>query len=197
LRITRIYNGLDYQKFNDYSASPPASFTFTYFGRLGISKGLELLIPAAARFLQEHPETRLQLIIPYTPAAMFQKVNDLVDNSGMRKQVAFRHELSNDELYRTISESSCIVIPSHQEGFCFVAAEAVALNVPIVSSGRGALRETVSGHYLELEDLTESDLLEALEKAYAGDYHLRKKRLFSLPDSVTSYQELYGAIADA
>ena len=40
-RIIRIYNGLDYSKYDDTNYSPPKEFTFTYFGRLGISKGFQ------------------------------------------------------------------------------------------------------------------------------------------------------------
>lgn len=196
-RIKRIYNGLDYEVFANYPTVTPATFTYTYFGRLGVSKGLEVLLPTAAQFCQNHPATRLRLIIPLTPKGMYERVMSMIAANGLSDHVELYHELSRDELYRTIVSSSCIVIPSHQEGFCFVAAEAVALGVPIISSGRGALAETVSGRYLEMENLTEEALLETLEKAFRDDYKVREKRLFFLTDSVANYVDLYHEITSA
>lgn len=190
-RLSRIYNGLDYTQFSAYPPAQPAVFTYTYFGRLGISKGLDLLLPAAEKFACLHPETRLQLIIPRVPKAMFTKINELIDHHQLREHITLLHELPRTELHRTVAASSCVVIPSYSEGFCFVAAEAVALGVPMISSGQGALAETVSGHYLELEDMTVEAMLSALEKAYAKEYAFREKRYFHLHDSVKEYLELY------
>ena len=43
-KIVVIYNGIDYAALNDYRHDPPKYFTYCYFGRLGISKGLDVLL---------------------------------------------------------------------------------------------------------------------------------------------------------
>lgn len=190
-KINQIYNGLDYADFADYQHQPPAKFVATYFGRLGISKGLNLLIPAFAKFGNKHPEVRLQLIIPKQPKGMFRQVNQLIEKSGAKPFVDLLHELPKEKLRQTICQSSCVLIPSYSEGFCFVAAETVAMQVPIISSGQGALKETVSGTYLEMDNMSVSALANCLEKAYQNDWEIKSPQQFSLASSVEQYLAAY------
>ncbi len=193
-RISRIYNGLEYEVFATYPRQIPDNFTYTYFGRLGISKGLDLLLPAAVRISRLDHAARLVLIIPRTPADMYRRITDRIEALGLGPHVILRHELSRDELYRQIAGSSCVVIPSYSEGFCFVAAETAALGVPIVSSGRGALPETVSGPYLEMEEMTVDCLYHCLVRAHGGNYAHRPARRFTLQQSLEEYLRLYDSL---
>ncbi|MEM1319728.1 MAG: glycosyltransferase family 4 protein [Bacteroidota bacterium] len=190
-RITRIYNGLDYQELKSYTHQPPPTFTYTYFGRLGISKGLDLLLPAAQQFRQQYPDSRLVLILPRQPRAMYHNILQLITDLDLKDYIDLRHELSRDELYTQICQSSCVVIPSYSEGFCFVAAETVGLGVPIISSAQGALPEVVSGTYLEMEDMTKEGLSRTLEKAYRKQWSIIPRRLFELEKAVETYLGLY------
>lgn len=193
-KVVRIYNGLVYADFAGYHQQPPAIFTYTYFGRLGVSKGLELLIPAAAAFRARHPDSRLRLIIPRRPAAMFRRVTDLLGRHGLNDYVELLHELPLDALRQRVCTSSCVVIPSYSEGFCFVAAEAVAMGVPVVSSGRGALAETVSGPHVTMASQRVSALVDALELAYREEWTITKKASYPLNQSVREYEAFYGGL---
>jgi glycosyltransferase involved in cell wall biosynthesis len=190
-RVVRIHNGLDYADFEGYNHQPPAQFTYTYFGRLGVSKGLELLLPAAAAFRDRHPDSCLRLIIPRRPAAMFRTITDLIAHHQLGDYVELLHELPIEALRHRVSTSSCVVIPSYSEGFCFVAAEAVAMNVPIVSSGQGALAETVSGRHVTMAGQTANALADALEIAYQGQWTETKKASYPLSQSVREYEAFY------
>lgn len=194
-RISRIYNGLDEARLRSslptVPVPSPTEFTFTYFGRLGISKGLDLLIPAAAIFSRKHPNTKLQLIIPRVPAGMFRRIMALIEEHQLGDQVKLYHALPRASLMQKIASTSCVVIPSYSEGFCFVAVESALLGRPIVSSGQTALAETVSGHYLEMEAMTVEALVEALEKARHQDYLYRPLRPFPLSDSIAEYVDFY------
>ncbi|PHI20316.1 hypothetical protein CEQ90_09015 [Lewinellaceae bacterium SD302] len=193
-KVVNIYNGLDYAEFAEYDHQPPEQFTFTYYGRLGISKGLDLLLPAARDFFLLHPNSRLRLIIPRQPAGMYARVRELIEELEIEKQVELLHELPWRELLGKVATSSCVVIPSYSEGFCFVAAEAVALGVPIVSSGQGALVETVGGRFVEMEEMAVAALTQALERAFIKDYDYREPPSFPLADSIEAYLPLYGSI---
>lgn len=190
-KALRIYNGLDYTAFEAYPHQPPKEFTFTYFGRLGMSKGLELLLPAAQTLLRQHPEARFKLIIPTYPQPMYNWVQAQLDQLGIRQQTQLLHDLPRATLYREIAHSSCVVIPSYSEGFCFVAAEASAMGVPIISSDQGALREVVSGHWVPMQEMSTSALARALQRAHEGDWEKRPFRPFYLQDAVQSYINLY------
>ncbi len=190
-KVTRIYNGLDYSKFRGLKHRPTPGFHYTFFGRLGVSKGLDLLLPAAAELKKTHPEARFRLVIPLRPAAMLQRINQMIDDLKIRDITEVYHELPDDDLQELLLTSSCVVIPSYSEGFCFAAAEAVAMGIPVISSGRGALKETVGGDYLEMEGNSTKALHTCLVKAAHGQYCKRTAPIFHLNDSVESYLDFY------
>jgi glycosyltransferase involved in cell wall biosynthesis len=195
-RVRRIYNGLDYTPFAIAPSHPPASFVFTYFGRLGASKGLDLLIPAAASFLQNYPEARFRLIIPRYPAGMYRHIMDLVGAGHMGDQVELYHDLPRPQLIELIRSSSCVVIPSYSEGFCFVAAETTALGVPVISSERSALREVVGGRHLSIQPLTIEGIQAALEKALSGQWQMKPVTQFPLQEAVHQYILTYHSLIE-
>jgi len=194
-RIHTIYNGLDYSAYpGPPEGQPPVAppnFTYTYFGRIGISKGLDQLLPAAKRLAMAYPESTLQLIVPDEPASMRQWLGATVERLELTAQVTIRSSLSKADLRDVLRASDWVVIPSYSEGFCFAAAEVVAMGIPVVHSGQGALPEVVSGYFAEAEGPDHQSLFRALKKAAEGSWTYRPFRPFPLADSVAAYQELY------
>ena len=189
-KIIRIYNGLDYEGFKKDAHSPPEDFVFTYFGRLGISKGIDLILKAAPAFLEQHPDARLKMIFPDRPKKLFRMVTHQLRSIPDERYILL-HNLDKDELEQELMRSTCIMIPSYSEGFCFAAAESVALGVPLISSGQGALAEVVSGKYITMNSQDGKGLLDALEKAYAGDWKVTEMKEFPFEETVKAYLELY------
>ncbi len=190
-RVVQIYNGLDYKAFRSYTPEPPTQFTYTYLGRLGISKGLDLLLPAAKEFSVANPYSRLQLILPQYPRSFYRRIRRWIAELELENHIDLYHNLPREALYQTIAQSSCVVIPSYSEGFCFAAAETMALGIPIVSSQQGALKEVVSGRYVAMEAMTSTALLEALHRAKEGKWVEKNLQHFPLDESVKQYLELY------
>ena len=190
-KIARIYNGIEYDDFKNYSPSPPSIFTFTYFGRLGISKGLDLLIPAAAAFRQSFSNSKFKLIIPKQPKPLYNTIIKLIEKHDLTDYIEFHHNLPRAVLRQEILHSSCIVISSYSEGFCFAAAETVALQVPIISSHQGALAEVVSGPHIALNEMTVAELTHALKAAYLQEWSKKPIRYFHLSDTIDAYTKLY------
>jgi len=192
-RIVTIYNGLNYNTYSNKGHTPGKTFIFTFFGRPGSSKGLDILLPAAEVFLRKE-NRKLRLIISKSPAAIYRKVMRYIKNSGMTGKVELMHYLSHSELEHALLTSHCIVIPSYSEGFCFAAAEASALNIPLITSGKGALAEVVSGKHITLEDMSPATLVKALEQAEEGKWMETPLKKFELQDTVNSYKKLYGSL---
>lgn len=190
-KVVRIYNGIEYDKFKDYQHKPPDVFTYTYFGRLGISKGLDLLIPAASELSKSYPDTKLKLIIPKQPKGTFDRIMGLIQSYSLESYVEIHHNLSRERLYEELLNSSCVAIPSYSEGFCFAAAETVALGVPIISSHLGALKEVVSGKFVAMMDQTSVGLYDALEMAYLEKWTETPIENYDLSDSIDRYIDLY------
>lgn len=195
-RIGMIYNGVDYGEFVDeqmggFADEESRSFTFTYFGRLGISKGLDLLLPAAMALKKRRDNWKLQLIVPTYPANMLKIIKGYISQYDLQGHIYLRHHLSWEELKRAISQSDCVVIPSYSEGFCFAAVETMALGTPIISSGQGALAEVIGGKHLEMNSLDIPSLLIAMERAMAEEWEELPHKRFELHPQLKAYEALY------
>jgi len=193
-KIVKIYNGLDATKLQHHQHQPPKEFTYCFFGRLGISKGLDLLLKSSKQFINAHPETRLKLIIPTYPEKLFKKVMRKIMQSGIEKNITLIHNLTKEQLFEEVATSSCVVIPSYSEGFCFVAVESAQLKVPIISSGLGSLSEVVSGQFIFMPEQSADGLYQSLEKAYAGRWEYKNPIAFDLNRSVEEYLKLYNSL---
>lgn len=192
-KVHRIYNGVNYDRFKWVKADKTTYFSAIYYGRLGVSKGLDILIPAWGHFVRKYRTEKmvLQLVIPRYPSKLFETITSLVKAHCPPGSVHLLHELPDEELFTTVKSNHLVVIPSYSEGFCFVAAEAVALDMPVISSGRGALAEVVSGKHLHLEALTISAMVLAFEKAYRNEWEFLPRKNFSLSDTGKAYLQFY------
>ncbi len=194
-RIIVNYNGIDYdevaQKNKAFPLNPPKKFTYTYCGRLGMSKGINLILEAAQTFRQTHPDSVLKMIIPKNPKAFFETILKEIEDKGLSDYVVLKHHLSYDELITELKSSSCLVVPSYSEGFCFMAVECIALGVPLISSDQMALREVVSGKFLKMKEHSTQALLDTLELAYQDKWENTPIKKFELDTSVQNYIEMY------
>lgn len=194
-KVVRIYNGLDYALFSPAKAPEQAqAFTFSFFGRAGSSKGLDLLLPAAEKFLKHHREAVFQLIMPVDNTRAFSEVKRMIDKFASKDQLKVFYNLDRKSLLETISAGHCVVIPSYSEGFCFAAAETIAMGVPVISSGKGALPEVVSGRYIQSEQHTVEGLVDALENARQEQWTQTDVRHFHLNDTIEAYLRLYNEV---
>jgi len=191
-KVTMIYNGIEYSEFDNFKhKSKEDDFTFTFFGRLGMSKGIDILLSAIQSMPSFNQKICYQLIIPTNPAPFFLEVNKLIDKYQIRDKLTLKHNLPFEQLKMEIASSSAIIIPSYSEGFCFAAVETMAIGTPIISSGRGALSEVVSGKYIQLEDLTPASLKKAMLRALDDQWEEKELKKFELKDTVDNYLSLY------
>lgn len=192
-KVEMIYNGIDYDDFRVKQIEKPtkAVYRFCYFGRLGISKGLDLIIDAVAILGETNSDFEFLLILPESPAPFLKEIKRRIKAKSLEKYFVIRHSLGFEELKSTIHASNAVVIPSYSEGFCFAAVESMALGVPIVSSGKAALNEVVGGTYIEMEQQSAHALAHALKKAMLDEWQYRKTKRFELRDSIMEYMRLY------
>ncbi len=194
-QTTMIYNGIDYAEFSQDKHQPDSDqFTFTFFGRLGMSKGIEIYLQAIEVLIKSNVEAHFKLIIPTQPAPFLKEIQNIIDQLGIRENLIIKHNLLFTELKKEIAQSSAIVIPSYSEGFCFAAIESMAIGTPIISSSKGALAEVISGKYIEMEALNSNALVRAMHKALRNDWQETPFKKFKLKDTVDNYLSLYQTI---
>jgi glycosyltransferase involved in cell wall biosynthesis len=189
--IKRIYNGLEYSHFNVFNLAHSNQFTFCYFGRLGVSKGLDVLLEGFSIFILKHPGVKLKMIVPNYPKSIFLKIRELAKTLKIDTNIIWKHNLSDNDLMNEIISTNAVIIPSLSEGFCFTAAETVALKMPVISSEKGALKEVTGGKIITIESLSPEGLNQALESAFRCEWDEKEVTLFPLDTTVKQYQELY------
>lgn len=193
-KVDVIYNGIDYEKWKAPAMKENNdAYHFIFFGRLGISKGLDLLIEAFSKLITTHDEARLTLILPSTPQGLLRTVLKEVNKMPENRRPVIRHELPHAELVDAISQADAVVIPSYSEGFGYTAVESMALNKPIISSGRGSLHEVVGGNMIEMRELSASALEEAMAQAIDGKWEFVAPTQFPLNKTVEAYVKLYSS----
>lgn len=192
-RITMIHNGLDYSEFENIEKEQTRNnkFTFLYYGRLGISKGLDILISGAALLEKEFA---LNIIVPKQPKSLLNDLKKKIKENGLEDKVELFHELSFDKLKSKVSSADTVIIPSYSEGFCFTATESIAMGVPVISSGKGALAEVVSGKHLTMKTFNAQGLLECMKEAMNGNFDHTEVKKFHLGNSVNNYINLYNTL---
>lgn len=190
-KVITIYNGLEYPPHTLWSANESDTFRITYFGRLGVSKGLDLLIPAFHNIATDNPQVELCLVIPRQPRRILDKVLELIKKGPGSEKVRLYHALPRNELNDLILSSDAVAIPSYSEGFCFVAAESCALGVPIIHSGQGALAEVVSGKNVTMKEMSVDSLTDCIKLGILGHWNMIESRQFMLERSIREYLQLY------
>lgn len=197
-KIKLIHNGIDYRPYegnqNIDSKALSEKMKFIYFGRLGISKGLDILIDAVEILKARGENFLLKMIIPTEPASFHTTILDMINDRKLSSYIEIKSDLSEDDLISEIKGADSVLIPSYSEGFCFTAVESMALGIPIISSGKGALEEVVTGKHLTMKTHDGEGLADQMHKAIRGAWDETTLVKFPLEKSVDSYLQMYKKI---
>lgn len=191
-RAKLIYNGLaPKQPRHDRDLSEDQYYL--YVGRLGVSKGLPILVPAM-KIVCEKLGIRVKLVIPKKPTAILNALHELLKEPIQNGQANIYHDVDDEVLTALISNAKAVLVPSISEGFGFVALEASMLGTPIIHSGKGALNEVCSGKVIVFEPYTVNGLVEAIERSEVDDFNPIASKIFSLEDMTRAYLTTYTAL---
>lgn len=159
-RVEVVYPGVDLEVFtplDDQQRSAaragldlPATATVLLFaGRIQPLKGPDVLLRAVAVMLDRRPELRTSLVVPVVggpsgsglerPTAL----TALADRLGIADVVRFVPPVGQQELARWYAVADAVAVPSYNESFGLVAAEAQACGTPVVAAAVGGLTTVV------------------------------------------------------
>ncbi len=145
-KVTVVYNGTNTALFKPDVAPLPlkeefgADFILLTVRKFYRRKGLQDVIKAMPQVLKECPKVCF-VIIGYGP--LEQELKQLAESLNLQEHVRFLGRLPNDELPPYYAAADAFVIPSHEEAFGVVAAEAMAMGKPLISTAVGGLKEVV------------------------------------------------------
>jgi glycosyltransferase involved in cell wall biosynthesis len=116
---------------------------YLYFGRPGVSKGLEYLLEAAVRVSCERPSSRLLMLLSRSPIGQHQRVQRLINRLGLRDHVIVKDPVPRVELPGYLMAADCVAVPSLSEGFGYAAVEAAALGCRVIATSGHSVQEVV------------------------------------------------------
>lgn len=199
-KITVVYNGIDYDLFNPGKADGEVikqklklsgKFVYMYYGRPGVSKGVEYLVRAVPLIRKAVPGSKLLMILAHEPKDRYENIRRMIRDLGIEHSIILLTPVPRNELPGYIAAADCVVVPSLSEGFGFTAAEACAMGKPVVASNVASLPEVVSGRYVLVEPRNSEALAEGAEKVYRGETENSRRKTFSWDKCVAEYLGIY------
>lgn len=102
-------------------------------------KNIQLLLNAVTLLLQKNIPIELLLIGEHDHIPIMSRINDL----GISDKVTFIPRIERSRLPSYLQTLDLFVIPSHQEGLCIAALEAMSCGIPVVSTYCGGPEDFV------------------------------------------------------
>ncbi len=157
-RVEVVHPGVDLSVFSPVDAAAARArlglgaeaAVLLFAGRIQPLKAPDVLLRAAALMIEDDPELRSRLVVPVVggpsgsgldrPESLVQ----LADELGIRDVVRFVPPVEQAELALWMSAATAVAVPSYNESFGLVAAEAQAAGTPVVAAAVGGLRTVVA-----------------------------------------------------
>ena len=139
-------------------------FKFISVGNFEYRKRFDLTISAFSIFHQKHANSELLLV---GKGGLFDDMKELVHSLGIDDSVYFCGEVNNKDMNKIYNTADAFVLPSMDESFGIVYAEAVACGLPIIATDCGGPTDIVTetnGIIVPVGDTDE--LVNAMEFVY-------------------------------
>lgn len=166
-----VHCGVDPSRYT--KADKPQSRNLLFVGRLAGVKGVPVLFDALALVAKRYPDTHLTLI---GDGPEREKLELLATKLGIKQSVTFAGYQSQSEVATHLAQTDVFVLPSFAEGVPVVLMEAMAAQVPVVTTRIAGIPELVrdgeSGYLVAPGDTEE--LRDGINKLL-DDPNLREK----------------------
>ena len=168
-----IANPIDFKRW--YAPLEGKENIIAFSGRAAPEKGLQHLVPALVRILEENKDWKAILCLGewLTHEDWATEVIASLQAFGERCQI--KKNIPIDEVKQVLAAAKIAVVPSvWQEPFGLAAIEAHAAGAAVISSGTGGLREASGNNALYLDGVNGDDIYEKLQEL-VGDEVLRSQ----------------------
>ena len=156
-RVEVVHPGVDLDVFRPVASAearaglglPTDAEVLLFAGRIQPLKAPDVLLHAVAEMLERDPGRRARLVVPVVggPSGSGldkpQALADLAAELGIADIVRFVPPVSQHELARWYAAATAVAVPSYNESFGLVAAEAQATGTPVVAAAVGGLTTVV------------------------------------------------------
>ncbi len=126
-----------------------------YLSRIHPKKGCDLLVEAFARIAADNPDLDLVMAGPDS-VGWVKKLQTAAAARGVADRIHWPGMLKGDLKWGAFRAAEAFVLPSHQENFGIVVAEALACGKPVLTTDKVATWREVDAHkagFVETDDL--------------------------------------------
>lgn len=106
-----------------------------YLSRIHEKKGCDLLVQAFSELADDHPDVDLVMAGP-DKTGLVPKLQTQADSLGVAHRIHWPGMLTGDAKWGAFAAADAFVLPSHQENFGIVVAEALACHTPVLISDK-------------------------------------------------------------
>ena len=142
-KIKTVYSGIDLPALNNFRKtnwSIQKTFHFLSVGRYHWKKGYQYALIAIKELLNENFDVHYTIIAKNEPSEeVLYQIHDL----SIKDSITLTSSKTQKGVYKKMSESDCLLLPSVEEGVANVILEAMALGVPVISSNCGGMTEVI------------------------------------------------------
>lgn len=144
-RIFVVPNGIrGVEKTKDVHVSKNGKLSILYLANLMESKGFLELLSIIPEVVKRHPNTVFTFAGEKTYKAEMKKAESIIDRCYLKEFVKMPGVVKGAEKEELLKSADIFVFPPiAQEGQPLVLLEAMAAGLPVISTDRGAIRETV------------------------------------------------------
>src|SRR6476619_4254879 len=182
-RVEVVHPGVDLDVFRPSGTArrrlglPQDAVVLMFAGRIQPLKAPDVLLHAVAALLERDPALRSRLVAPIVggpsgPGLRHpESLAQLSSSLGLDDVVRFVPPVAQDQLARWCSAATLVAVPSYNESFGLVAAEAQATGTPVLAAAVGGLTTVVrDGHSgLLIEGHEPRDWAAALRRVLEDD----------------------------
>lgn len=182
-RVHLVYHGFDYHNFKkDLSAWADLRAKhqlkekyFVTVGRVENKKNNLNMIKSFEVFKKESGDKDYQLVfLMGKPGFGYEQIREYAEQSEFKDDIKFLGYLSRAELKTALSGARVFLFPSLYEGFGFPILEAMAVELPVITSNYGAMAEIAGDGAILVDPLNINELASAM-KGLAFDESLRQE----------------------
>jgi len=172
------------------------SFVGMYYGRPGISKGLEFYIQAIPYLIKKIPNFKAFLIVSKNDKKRVSYIEKLISGLNLEKYIIWTSWISYNKLWNYILACDIVVVPSLAEWFGFSAVETCSLNKNLVVSEIASLPEVVSWKINFSIPWDERSISQSILNFYNKKYLEIPSKKFYWDDNIEKTLKVYNELLD-
>ena len=171
-------------------------------GRLTYQKNPEMFVRAAAEVARHFSSARFTIIGGAYHDHHGDLVKELIYSLELQERLEILEWMTQEALYKLVTQASVVVVPSRYEGMPFIVLESMALGKPVVGTRVDGIKDTVvdgeTGFVVELDDVTAMadriiQLLEdpALRTRMGQEGRRRVEEHFNISQNIKQIEKVY------